>query len=319
MELKKRYKKALVMFIDLLGTQSRSDFNELLETNEVFHSELLGNIAQNRDYNACQRHIYTFSDCAYIIYDFRNGAHEDWNSLFEVALQNCEPILMIFLSKGILVRGGVAFGDIYYDESRHFFFGDAVNRAYRYESKAAKYPRIVVEDTIADAIIQHAQSRKKSLRDKSSSQTHKDCIVNLDSDGLYYMNYFNSIQQGRDYSKIIGKSNKTFIDEIIALCDSQICAHESNDNVRSKYEWLKHYAESSNAPSGETQIVYRKPFWDKVFQRLSDEDIKLLQKKMRLDCSRNVGIPYDPKIKEFIETFETPELLDFLKRFDDLG
>ncbi len=34
----KRFKKAFVIFIDILGSQSRSDFNELFKINELFHS-----------------------------------------------------------------------------------------------------------------------------------------------------------------------------------------------------------------------------------------------------------------------------------------
>ena len=68
----KRFDKALVIFVDILGSQSRDDFNELFKINELFHSELLGNKSQDREYATYQRHIYTFSDCAYIIYDYRN-------------------------------------------------------------------------------------------------------------------------------------------------------------------------------------------------------------------------------------------------------
>lgn len=68
----KRFDKALVIFVDILGSQSRDDFNELFKINELFHSKLLGNKSQDREYATYQRHIYTFSDCAYIIYDYRN-------------------------------------------------------------------------------------------------------------------------------------------------------------------------------------------------------------------------------------------------------
>ena len=68
----KKFEKALVIFVDILGSQNRNDFDELFRTNELFHSELLGNKKQDRKYVAYQRHIFTFSDCAYIIYDYRH-------------------------------------------------------------------------------------------------------------------------------------------------------------------------------------------------------------------------------------------------------
>lgn len=147
---KKGYTKALVIFIDILGSQSRDNFEELYEINELFHSELLKNMKQDRDYIAYQRHIYTFSDCAYLIYDYRDKTEDDWGSLFNVALLNCEPLLMKFLSKELIFRGGAAFGNVYYDNNKNMFFGDAVNKAYQYESTVAKVPRIIIDEYVAN-------------------------------------------------------------------------------------------------------------------------------------------------------------------------
>ena len=104
---------------------------------------MLANRNQDRDYTAYQRHIFTFSDCAYIFYDYKDGienCRHDLGALFEVALVNCEPLLMKFLSKGLIFRGGVAYGNVYCEENRNMFFGEAVNKAYLIESKKAKFP-----------------------------------------------------------------------------------------------------------------------------------------------------------------------------------
>ena len=37
------YREALVFFIDILGSQGRNDFQELLDINETFHRELTQN------------------------------------------------------------------------------------------------------------------------------------------------------------------------------------------------------------------------------------------------------------------------------------
>lgn len=209
----KRFKKALVIFIDILGSQSRNEFSESFRINELFHSELLGNKNQDREYLAYQRHIYTFSDCAYIIYDYRNKFNFNLGALFDVALLNCEPILMKFLSEELVFRGGITYGNVYYDENKNMFFGDAINRAYRYESKVAKYPRIVLDEYVAEEVLKYTEkiNKRTELRKNDGSLSFDDhigCMVRLDSDGAYYLNYFNSIQHGRDYSRITNKSNK---------------------------------------------------------------------------------------------------------------
>lgn len=224
-----KFEKALVIFIDILGSQSRKSFNEQYKINSLFHNELLENKNNNKDYLAYQRHIYTFSDCAYIIYDYKDKSTDHLGELFNVAFSNCEMLFMKLLSHEIIFRGGTAFGDVFYENDKNMFFGEAINRAYQYESTVAKYPRIVVDNYIANEVI----------------KIQTDNIVKLDKDGTYYINYFNSIQQGIDCSQIIHQTNREFTQNIINLCKKQIRKHRKYDNVRSKYEWLKRVAEQA--------------------------------------------------------------------------
>ena len=86
---------------------------------ETFHRELTQNQLNDNyhTYTAYKRKIFTFSDCAYIIYDFKDGIEDyrkDLRQLFDIALRNTEPLLVQFLKKGFLCRGGIAYGDVYY-------------------------------------------------------------------------------------------------------------------------------------------------------------------------------------------------------------
>jgi hypothetical protein len=275
----KGYKKALVIFIDILGSQNRTDFNELLEINELFHDELLRNKEQDREYVAYQRHIYTFSDCAYIFYDHKSNVNKtqtNLGALFEVALCNCEPLLMKFLSKGLIFRGGVAYGDVYYDESKSMFFGEAVNTAYRYENEIAKYPRVLVDKFVAETI----KNYKKQ----------EDCIVKLDSDDQYYLHYLNSIQQGWSYRHIISKDNRQFISDVVSMCDTNIATFSKNGNICSKYEWLKRYIIQSSRDSTGEEVIYQKDHWDNMSRLLSNEEFSKLTKRYmpNIDCSSNL-------------------------------
>lgn len=225
--MEKKFNKALVIFIDILGSKSRKEFNELYKINRVFHSVLRGNKKNDRDYTSYQRHIYTFSDCAYIIYDYKNHETNNIGGLINVAFLNSEVIFLKLLGQNIIFRGGASYGDVYYDKHKNLFFGAAINEAYRLESTEAKYPRIVLNDFIVNELLYN------TIAEEPRSYISKD------TDGKQFFNYFHSIRRGIDCSIIVNKTNQQLMDDIIALCDKNILQYENDQNIRSKYEWLK--------------------------------------------------------------------------------
>lgn len=112
------------------------------------------------------RKIYTFSDCAYIFYSFKDGISDERKNegkLFKVALCNCEPIFLRFIKKRIIFRRGISYGDAYVDSSRNMFFGEAVNKAYKLESEIVIHPRIVIDDYIAKTVLENISSVKYNM------------------------------------------------------------------------------------------------------------------------------------------------------------
>lgn len=275
------YKNALVFFIDILGSQNRTDFNELLDINETFHRELERN--QRNDSNhthvVYKRTIFTFSDCAYIIYDFKDGIEEsrkDLRQFFDIALRNTEPLLIEFLKKGFICRGGVSYGEVYYETERSLFFGPAINRAHHYEEKVAKFPRIIMDEEIAVKVIALNKERIDNAPDlqmaRLISHTNGEVVLR-DGDGQYYLNYLNSCAHGinfSDYLAIYDLWEKLLPDEIqkqedmivrlkkeISQCtdkkdksDFQLQVKRC-EGIIEKYIWLRDYIDSS-CPTEET-------------------------------------------------------------------
>ena len=160
------FAKYLVIFVDILGSQNRVDFQETYKINKIFHEELERNKQNDMIHTVYFRKIYTFSDCAYIFYGFKDGISDerkDEGELFKVALCNCEPIFLRFIKERILFRGGISYGDAYVDPSKSMFFGDAVNKAYKMESEIAIHPRIVIDDYIAEAVLENISSVKYKI------------------------------------------------------------------------------------------------------------------------------------------------------------
>ena len=102
------YQKALVIFIDILGSQNRIKFDELYKINSLFHNEGEKNQSNDQDCRAYRRKIYTFSDCSYIFYTYRNGIDEcrkNPEKMINVALYNTSPLILKFLKNGFICRG----------------------------------------------------------------------------------------------------------------------------------------------------------------------------------------------------------------------
>ena len=96
------FAKYLVIFVDILGSQNRVDFQETYKINKIFHEELERYKQNDMMHTVYFRKIYTFSDCAYIFYGFKDGISDerkDEGELFKVALCNCEPIFYDSLKK----------------------------------------------------------------------------------------------------------------------------------------------------------------------------------------------------------------------------
>ena len=201
----KGFSKYLVIFVDILGSQRRTDFSELYHINKIFHREFETNQKNDLDHTVYFRKIYTFSDCAYIVYGFKEGIEDEkkkLGELFRVALCNCEPIFLRFLKERIVFRGGISYGDAYIDLNRSMFFGEAINKVYQLESKTALHPRIVVEPEVAEKVEESILQAKYKMLAQNPEYVYfvgrnlmvtmpetGEGIIEQDEDGQYIFNY----------------------------------------------------------------------------------------------------------------------------------
>ena len=251
------YVNAMVFFIDILGSQSMEDFETLFDVNITFHSELEKNQGYDKPHTVYERKVYTFSDCAYIIYNFKDGIEEhrkDLRRLFDIALRNTENLIIQFLKKDFLCRGGVSYGELYYEKDRSLFFGPAINKVYRYESKEAVYPRIIIDDYIADNVITLNQEWIDNEPDplkKHFMQEINGNIVKKDKDGKYFLHYLNCFELGVNYIEM-----QSMYENLQELIIQEIGKQQENiknnpkdrdkyERVIAKYDWFKEYLDNS--------------------------------------------------------------------------
>lgn len=139
------YKDMVVIFVDLLGTKNNDKFEDKLLIHEIFHGEARKNESRNLSHVVYDRKVYSFSDCAYFFYFYKEGIEESRKNdmkLIQIAMSNTSLSLLRIYNAGYLVRGGITFGKAYFDDLG--FFGPAVEEAYSLESTYAKMPLVAL-------------------------------------------------------------------------------------------------------------------------------------------------------------------------------
>lgn len=257
------YKKAIVFFIDILGIKNITDFETLYAINNIFHNSLEEYTEKDLPHTAYTRTVHTFSDCAYIIYDFKDDiddARKNIAKLMKVALYNTESLINTFLSNGFICRGGVTYGDVFYEKKRSLFFGPAINDAYLLECKKALYPRILVDKVIVEYINQLEQDLLTNAINSNLPKFMIDNyklvngeIIKKDKDNLYHLNYFNKLNQGHYSSEndslinsiknIISTSINDIKNELETTTDEHLI-NELNRIIQ-KYNWLEEFFNES--------------------------------------------------------------------------
>ncbi|CRF35527.1 hypothetical protein BRSU_2714 [Brachyspira suanatina] len=246
------FKECLVIFIDILGTRNNNSFESLYDIN-LFFRYLTKEQEKIDDYNInahriYKRTVFSFSDCCYIIYDYKEGIKEnikDNIKLSWIALYNTNVMLEKLISEGYVFRGGITFGNVYYDKEKNIVFGPAVSEAYELESKYAKHPRVLIEENLAKQIISFHNSNDENLKivKEEIKQIYPGYILSDNGeiikqdidDKKYYLHYLNYIDNFMNNKYIFFN----IADMIIKNMEK--CYSKSNFYVLGKYIWLYKY------------------------------------------------------------------------------
>ena len=130
----------------------------------------------------------------------------------------------------IFFRGGISHGLLYHD--KNVVFGPALISAYRLESTAAIYPRVIIEQHVVEKLgYKYSLDGTHDYR-KSRWQSQVSFNLERDFDGLYYLDFF--------YVSLCFISPKEINDFYMNLRKVIIEGlSNSNSAIRSKYGWMK--------------------------------------------------------------------------------
>jgi len=236
------YRKGLVYFIDVLGTKDR-DFDTNLSIVKVFRNEMNGVQKRHRNTSVVDRCVFSFSDCAYIVYALKDEYCNNPNMKLEFiyqSLYNTTQTIATFLSQGFLCRGGIAYGDVFFDLNDNIIFGPAVNCAYHLESKVAIYPNIIIEENLAKEIIEFDKIVK--LANPLAEMHNGNIALINDKTKQYYLNYLIYLC-GVSCAGLGAKSYsfENLYEEAIKMSEDQIFANLKNERVVEKHQWQISY------------------------------------------------------------------------------
>lgn len=183
------YEKAIVSFIDILGFKElidNSTAEEVKTVLEFVHKFAKPECEDEEDYEFYAEAI-SFSDCVIRVRKTEKGL----NSKYPLGLVYCElhDLLlaqMMLIYDGVLLRGGIAYGDIYFDGEH--IYGPALNHAYELEAYYAVYPRIV----LSPGLIKEVKANHLLKDENRTNQQELDLIkkyILQGEDGLWFLNY----------------------------------------------------------------------------------------------------------------------------------
>ncbi len=231
------YTESVVTFIDIMG------FGTLVANEANFQKidRILGrlrNVAQFEAFEtkAHEQRSTCFSDCCVrstpIIKS--NGESNRFGILAHEVLDLVHTQLDLIGSESVLMRGAITIGPLIHEEDK--VFGPALERAYRLETEAAQYPRIIIDPHIIRRA-RLTQDLGASHHDPDQDIAYLMDFLKRDRDGLYFINYLHLSSSESD-----GYEEQLFlIQKHKELIIAGATAHGERPSLAIKYNWLIEY------------------------------------------------------------------------------
>ncbi len=229
-----QYEDRVVCFLDILGFEDHisesinkedgSDCEDKIrKLAEAFCSvrDILGiKLPETESHSAATQ----FSDSIVISFPAEAGG-----GVFD-ALRKIMQIQISLVRKGYLCRGGVARGKLIHTQT--LLFGPALVKAYKMESKAAIYPRVILDTSI----INTAPAAPTSSHTPTEELNGVSQLIQPDLDGMHYVDYITKAQLWLDDLASDYPAYRNEIDKIITSAIPLV--DKKGPSVEIKYRWL---------------------------------------------------------------------------------
>lgn len=225
------YEDRIVCFLDILGFKSHiaetinEDDKECKHNTDLLvtvFEEIRDTLDIDRPGDRKRKEVTQFSDSVVISFP-----SDEESGLFK-ALLDILFVQIILVYKGILCRGAIARGKLVHTPK--MLFGPGMVSAYTLESKAAIYPRVILDQEIIDiGIISHARHHSPIHEEKSIMK-----LLGKDSDGMYYINYVTGAQSELNDPDL---DYPNYLLSLLKIVSKGL--RIKDPSVVVKYQWLK--------------------------------------------------------------------------------
>jgi len=236
-----KYEQRIVAFIDILGFKALLDetldkkgndneeaINAVVSAYEAIRD--IWDLDKKSDYlntkSSQTKKVSIFSDCLVVSFEI-NQSSEVFYTLLEI-----KWLIMRLLARKILCRGAVSLGKFIHTDN--YLFGPALVEAYLLESKAAVYPRVILDTNVIEA----GAKNRGNLHSLSQEKEYVQSLLEQDSDGMYYIDYFFKAQSELDDPEYDFPEYINNLAQVIrkGLMGS---SHHSKADIRVKYSWMR--------------------------------------------------------------------------------
>lgn len=255
MENENMYRKMVVIFVDLLGTKNNKRFEDKFLIHRLFHEEVKTNERRNMGHVIYDRKVYSFSDCAYFFYYYKEGIEDDRKDdmkLIQIAMYNTSISLLRILNAGYLVRGGISFGDAYFDELG--FFGPAVEEAYELESGYADVPMVALSPKLGKMFYEWEES-ETDMEIVNMLMSSRPMLVEKEED-KYFLNMFYQLERFLpvvaleneciELNELIRNINSVIWRDKEKYKDKQIKKEKIKSTIYEKLDWFEKYLQTKH-------------------------------------------------------------------------
>lgn len=229
------YEEAIVTYLDILGFKELVNSKDAAEINNILSLFEDFSKPETKDDLPFLPETFSFSD---LIVRVRRTKTEG-NIKYRIGIFFHELIDLLhaqgdLVNKGILLRGGVAFGKIFLSGTK--LFGPALIDAYELESKYAQYPRIVVSPKLIQEL-KINELLRSDHHDLDEELKYIKALLRQSDDGIWFIDYLKAIEGEMD--------NEALYPEYIINHRQLIVKNASKFNylnkVLAKYIWLANY------------------------------------------------------------------------------
>jgi hypothetical protein len=227
------YENRIIAFIDILGFRSiiektidqegndiREKINDLNDILLLIRDIL--DIDKPENIFSDTKKVTQFSDS--IVISFLAGEESEvFHTLLSILW-----VIINFVDHGILCRGGLAYGKIIHNDK--VLFGPALIQAYETESKAALFPRVILDESIIELGEKYHGRQHRAEHEREYLMQ----LVSKDTDGMYFIDYFAGAQSELDEPEY---GMPDYINNLRKIIISNV--GNNKPDMKVKYGWMR--------------------------------------------------------------------------------